>query len=103
MRLTVRSVATALALVFALYFAARALWWTSLPARPPLVLLSVLIFLVTLPAIIVIGPGQRVLMSRWAAAAAWIAAVAIPELTNLGLERSRCARRTPPGTSVRSD
>ncbi|GAA4477631.1 hypothetical protein [Microbacterium panaciterrae] len=86
MRLTVRIVATVLALIFSLYFAARALWWTSPPARPILMLLAVLIFLATITVIAVSGSSRRTLMPRWAAAAALVAAIAIPELTNLGLE-----------------
>ncbi|MGN8025051.1 hypothetical protein [Microbacterium sp. 22242] len=96
MKLTVRIVATALALVFGLYFAARALWWTSLPAQPLLVLLSVLIFLLTISAIAVVGARRRAQLSRWGAVGALIASAAIPELTNLGL--AHAALRAPYAT-----
>lgn len=88
MRLTVRLVATGLALVFACYFAARALWWTSPPPRPLLVLLAVAIYLASFAVIAVVGAGRELRMPRWAAALALVAAVAIPQLSNLGLEGS---------------
>lgn len=96
MRLTVRTVASVLALIFAGYFAARALWWTEPPARPLMVLLSVVIFLATIWVITVVGGGQRLRMPRWAAVLALCAAAVIPELTNLGLEYA--ALRAPYAT-----
>jgi len=86
MRLTVRIVATVLALVFACYFAARGLWWTQLPARPPLVLLAVVIYLGAFAAIAVGGVAHEVRMPRPAAALALVASLAIPQLTNFGLD-----------------
>lgn len=87
MRFTVRGVATILALAFGLYFAARGLAWTTMPNRPVLVLGSVVAFLVAICATTVIGAKQPVRMPGWAALVALLAAVVIPELTNLGLER----------------
>lgn len=86
MRLTVRIVATGLALVFACYFSARALWWTSPPPRPLLVLLAVLIYLVSFAVIAIVGAAHLVKMPRWAAALALASTIAIPQLSNLGLE-----------------
>ncbi|KJL34642.1 hypothetical protein [Microbacterium azadirachtae] len=96
MRLTVRIVATGLALVFACYFAARALWWTSPPPRPLLVLLAVLIYLVSFAVIAVVGAARAVKMPRWAAALALASALAIPQLSNLGLDPA--ALRAPYAT-----
>ncbi|MBS1905009.1 MAG: hypothetical protein JST33_00245 [Actinobacteria bacterium] len=96
MRLTVRIVATVLALIFAGYFAARALWWTQLPARPLLVLLAVVIYLGTFAAITVGGAGREVRMPPWAAALALAATVAVPQLSNLGMDDA--ALRAPYAT-----
>ena len=96
MRLTVRIVATGLALVFACYFSARALWWTSPPPRPLLVLLAVLIYLVSFAVIAIVGAARAVKMPRWAAALALASALAIPQLSNLGLDPA--ALRAPYAT-----
>lgn len=86
MRLTVRIVATGLALVFACYFSARALWWTTPPPRPLLVLLSVLIYLVSFAVIAIVGAARVIKMPGWAAGLALASAIAIPQLSNLGLD-----------------
>ncbi|WP_308489447.1 hypothetical protein [Microbacterium capsulatum] len=86
-------VATGLALTFSFYFAARAMWWTTPPARPLFVVLSVLVFLGAISLTSVIGAGRSVRMPAWAAVVALVAAIAIPELTNLGLEKD--ALRAP--------
>ena len=96
MKLTVRIVATGLALVFACYFSARALWWTSPPPRPLLVLLAVLIYLVSFAVIAIVGAARAVKMPRWAAALALASAIAIPQLSNLGLDPA--ALRAPYAT-----
>ena len=97
MRLTVRIVATGLALVFACYFSARALWWwASPPPRPLLVLLAVLIYLVSFAVIAIVGAARAVKMPRWAAALALASAIAIPQLSNLGLDPA--ALRAPYAT-----
>ncbi|MCE4025607.1 hypothetical protein LXM50_06440 [Microbacterium sp. Au-Mic1] len=88
MRLTVRIVATGLALVFACYFAARALAWTVMPSRPLLVLLAVAIYLAVFAVIAVVGASETVRMPRWAAALALLATAAIPQLSNFGLDVS---------------
>ncbi|MBS1698412.1 MAG: hypothetical protein JST25_08445 [Actinobacteria bacterium] len=86
MRLTVRIVATVLGLVFACYFSARALWWTSPPPRPLLVLLAVAIYLVTFAVISIVGAARSVHMPPWAALLALVSTIAIPQLSNLGLD-----------------
>lgn len=97
MKLTVRIVATGLALVFACYFSARALWWwASPPPRPLLVLLAVLIYLVSFAVIAIVGAARAVKMPRWAAALALASAIAIPQLSNLGLDPA--ALRAPYAT-----
>ena len=97
MKLTVRIVATGLALVFACYFSARALWWwASPPPRPLLVLLAVLIYLVSFAVIAIVGAARAVKMPRWAAALALASALAIPQLSNLGLDPA--ALRAPYAT-----
>lgn len=96
MRLTVRIVATGLALVFACYFAARALWWTAPPPRPLLVLLAVAIYLASFAVIALVGAGRSTQMPRWAAALALVSAIAIPQLSNLGLDPA--ALRAPYAT-----
>lgn len=86
MRLTVRNVAATLGLIFALYFTARALWWTVPPAHPILVLLSALIFLASFCVITLAGQRRRTRMPRAAAALALCAAVAVPQLASLGMD-----------------
>ena len=59
MRLTVRSVATILAIGFALYFAFRALWWTIPPRTPWLLVVAVLLFLGWRIAVLATTPAER--------------------------------------------
>ena len=88
MRLTVRIVATGLAVVFACYFSARALLWTVPPPRPLLVLLAVAIYLAVFAVVAIVGAAKTVQMPRSAAALALVASAAIPQLSNLGLDAS---------------
>ncbi|MEV8251990.1 hypothetical protein AB0O87_13830 [Microbacterium sp. NPDC076768] len=46
MNRTVRSVATSLAVGFALYFVARGIWWIEQPSAPLLMVLALVIYLV---------------------------------------------------------
>lgn len=82
MRLTVRIVATSLGLVFAAYFAARALLWTTPPSRPLLIVAAVVTYLASFATIAIVGAGRSLRMPRWASALALAAAVAIPQLSN---------------------
>lgn len=60
MRRTVRSMTTALALGFALYFAARAIWWIEQPTEPLLMVAGILLYLAaTITAVLAWQAGTR--------------------------------------------
>ncbi len=86
MSLTVRSVATSLALGFSLYFVARGLWWVEQPALPPLLLAAIAMYLGVMVTAIFVddGPGRR--MPRWTAAVVVLAAVLIPAMVTLSFD-----------------
>ncbi|MDA4894186.1 MULTISPECIES: hypothetical protein [Microbacterium] len=96
MRLTVRNVATALALGFALYFASRALWWTTPPANPQLLVVTIAAFLLVVVTIVMVGARGRLRMPLWAALVALAAGVGIPIAVNLALTQD--ALRAPYAT-----
>ncbi|MGF6823258.1 hypothetical protein M2317_002169 [Microbacterium sp. ZKA21] len=86
MRRTVRTVATLLALGFALYFAARALWWIETPAHPALMLLSIAAYLAIVIVAVLVDAAHRVTMPLWAGILAMIAGFAIPGMVSFALE-----------------
>ena len=92
MNRTVRSVATSLAVGFALYFVARAVWWIEQPTAPLLMVLAIGIYLVVVN-IAILGDGATVRMPLWTAVVALGASALIPVLVTFSLEP---ADRTAP-------
>lgn len=86
MRRTVRSMATALALGFAVYFAARATWWIVQPAAPLLLVAAVAVYLATLLTAVLVDSASSVRMPMWASALSLAAGVAVPSLASLSLD-----------------
>jgi len=82
---SVRSVATSLAVGFAIYFAARAVWWTVQPVVPLLMVAAILVYLgVILMAVLVETPGRERL-PLWCGALVLIASALIPSMVSLSL------------------
>ena len=96
MRLTVRSVATILAIGFALYFAFRALWWTIPPQTPWLLVVAVVLFLVVIVLTVTVGTGDRLRMPLPVAVVALVTGAVVPVLVNVALDPS--AFRAPYAT-----
>lgn len=86
MRLTVRTVATALALGFAVYFVARALWWIQMPALPLLMLVAIALYVAVVVIAVLADATRRVRMPLWAGILAMIAAYAIPGMVSFALD-----------------
>ena len=87
MRRSVRSITTSLALGFALYFAARAIWWTVQPDAPLLIIGAIAFYLAaTLTA--VLGAPREVRMPISAAVLALASSAIVPVLVSLALEPS---------------
>lgn len=86
MRRTVRTVATALALGFAVYFVARALWWIEMPARPLLMLVAIALYVAVVVTAVLAGAAHQVRMPLWAGILALIVAYAIPGMVSFALD-----------------
>lgn len=85
MNRTVRSVATSLAVGFALYFVARGVWWIVQPAAPLLMVLAIGIFLIVVN-IAILGDPSSVRMPLWAALLSLASALAVPILVTVSLD-----------------
>lgn len=85
MNRTVRSVATSLAVGFALYFVARGIWWIEQPTAPLLMVLAIGIYLVVVN-IAILGDGSSVRMPLWSAVVSLLASAVIPALVTFSLE-----------------
>lgn len=83
---TVRSMLTALALGFAVYFVARAVWWVEQPSAPLLMVAGIAVYLTAILVAVLAGSAARVQMPMWAAISALIAGVAVPSLVSLALD-----------------
>lgn len=92
MNRTVRSVATSLAVGFALYFVARGIWWIEQPTAPLLMVLAIAVYLVVVN-VAILGDGASVRMPLWSAILALLASVLIPVLVTFSLDP---ADRTAP-------
>ena len=92
MNRTVRSVATSLAVGFALYFVARGIWWIEQPTAPLLMVLAIAVYLVVVN-IAILGDATSVRMPLWSAILALLAGAVIPTLVTFSLEP---ADRTAP-------
>ncbi|BDZ37746.1 hypothetical protein GCM10025863_03600 [Microbacterium suwonense] len=82
-----RSMTTALALGFALYFAARAIWWTEQPAVPLLLVAAIVLYLAAVLTAVLASSADGVRMPMGAAVLALISSAVVPTLASLALER----------------
>lgn len=85
MNRTVRSVATSLAVGFALYFAARGIWWIEQPSAPVLMVLAIGLYLVVVN-VAILGDAASVRMPLWSAVLALLCAVLTPALVTASLD-----------------
>lgn len=83
---TVRSVATSLAVGFAMYFAARGIWWIEQPTGPLLMVAAIGLYLVVVNIAILWDSAIVVRMPMWAAVAAVAAGAVIPALVTFSLD-----------------
>ncbi|MBD8012785.1 hypothetical protein BFN01_03540 [Microbacterium sp. AR7-10] len=85
---TVRSMTTALALGFAVYFAARGIGWVDQPSNPLLMIAGILLFLAAMLVAVLAGASHSVRMPLGATLLATVAAAGVPSLVSLSLEAS---------------
>ncbi|MBO9626769.1 MAG: hypothetical protein J7484_10380 [Microbacterium sp.] len=83
---TVRSVATSLAIGFAMYFAARGIWWIEQPTAPLLMVAAIALFLVVVNVAILWGSAVEVRMPLWVALVSVVSSVVIPSLATHSLD-----------------
>ncbi|MFD5215974.1 hypothetical protein [Microbacterium sp. NPDC058345] len=88
MRRTVRSMATALALGFAVYFAARAIWWIVQPTAPLLMVAAIALYLGTVLTAVLVESANTVRMPLLPAIMSLVAGAVVPTLVSLSLEPS---------------
>ncbi|MFF3029185.1 MULTISPECIES: hypothetical protein [unclassified Microbacterium] len=93
MNRTVRSVATLLAVGFAMYFAARGVWWIEQPSAPLLMVAAIAVYLVVVNIAILWGSATTVRMPLWAGVSAAVSSFLIPSLATHSLD---AAYRTAP-------
>ncbi len=86
MNRTVRSVATSLAIGFAMYFAARGIWWIEQPTAPLLMVAAIGVFLVVVNLAILWGSAFAVKMPLWVALVSLAASIVIPGLATHSLD-----------------
>lgn len=86
MNRTVRSVATSLAVGFAMYFAARGVWWIEQPTGPLLMVAAIGLYLVVVNAAILWESAVSVRMPLWTAVVALLSSALIPVLVTLSLD-----------------
>ncbi|MDQ0728984.1 hypothetical protein [Microbacterium sp. W4I20] len=92
MNRTVRSVATSLAVGFAMYFAARGVWWIEQPTAPLMMVLAIGLYLVVIN-VAILGDSASLRMPMWTALLALVTSALIPVLVTLSLDP---AHRTEP-------
>ena len=85
MNLTVRSVATSLAMGFSVYYVARGLWWIEQPLLPPLLLGALAAYLAMMMTAIFVEDDASGRMPLWAAVLAVPAGTLIPAMASLAL------------------
>lgn len=85
MNRSVRSVATALAIGFAVYFAARAVWWILQPINPLLMVAAILLYLVVVVTAVLLESIAETAMPRWWSVTAVAASAAIPVMVSVSL------------------
>lgn len=86
MNRTVRSVATSLAVGFAMYFAARGIWWIEQPTAPLLMVAAIALYLVVVNVAILWDSAASVRMPAWVAVLALVASAVIPIHVTLSLD-----------------
>ena len=86
MNLTVRGVATSLAIGFAIYFAARAVWWIEQPSAPLLMVAAIVVYLAVVIAVTLVGSAERARAPFWAGVLALVASAVIPTTVSLALD-----------------
>lgn len=82
---SVRSVATALAVGFAIYFAARAVWWTVQPTAPLAMVAAIVLYLAVVIATVLIDDRGGLRLPTWWCVVVVAAAVAVPMLVSASL------------------
>ena len=92
MNRTVRSVATSLAVGFAMYFAARGVWWIEQPTAPLMMVLAIGLYLVVIN-VAILGDSASLRMPMWTALLALVTSALIPALVTVSLDP---ADRTEP-------
>ena len=85
MNRSVRSVATLLGIGFAMYFAARAVWWIEQPDAPLLMIASIVLYLVIVNLAILWESATSVRMPLWVAIVAGVSSILIPSLATHSL------------------
>ena len=93
MNRTVRSVATSLAVGFAVYFAARSVWWVVQPTSPLLMVASIVLLLAVILIATLWGSARSAKMPMWVAWLSLVASAVIPALATLSMDP---ASRTAP-------
>lgn len=88
MRRTVRSITTALSLGFALYFAARAIWWVEPPTVPVLMIAAIVLYLAAVLTAVLATSASTHRMPLGACVMALLASGGVPVLVTLALEPS---------------
>lgn len=88
MNRTVRSVATSLAVGFAMYFAARGIWWIEQPSGPLLMVAAIGLYLVVINIGILWDSAISVRMPLWVAVTALASSFLIPLLVTRSLDPS---------------
>lgn len=86
MNRSVRGVATSLAVGFAMYFAARGVWWIEQPTVPLLMVAAIALYLIVVNVAILWNAASSVRMPYWTAALAVIASAVIPVHVTLSLD-----------------
>lgn len=86
MNRTVRSVATSIAVGFAMYFAARGVWWIDQPTGPLLMVAAIALYLVVVNVAILWDSANSVKMPLWVALVTLASSAVIPVLVTLSLD-----------------
>lgn len=85
MNRSVRSVATSLAIGFAVYFVARAVWWTVQPTAPLLMVAAILLYLVVVVTTVLLETSTGPQLPRWWGVIAVAVAAVIPVMASESL------------------
>ncbi|MGY1552276.1 hypothetical protein ACW5CM_10890 [Microbacterium sp. A588] len=86
MNRSVRSIATALAVGFAVYFAARAVWWIVQPTAPLVMVAAILLYLIVMLATVLMETSGGIRMPLWWGVVAVVASSVIPTMVSASLQ-----------------